>query len=44
MRAVDIADKFALFAERWRPKLVAELDGQEVKLVKVKGIFPLARP
>lgn len=32
--------KFALFSEQWRPKLVAELNGQEVKLAKVEGEFP----
>jgi mannose-6-phosphate isomerase-like protein (cupin superfamily) len=32
--------KFSLFEERWRPKVVAELNGQEVKIVKVQGIFP----
>jgi mannose-6-phosphate isomerase-like protein (cupin superfamily) len=24
----------------WRPKVVAELNGQEVKLVKAQGVFP----
>jgi mannose-6-phosphate isomerase-like protein (cupin superfamily) len=36
---VDINKKFALFSEYWRPKVVAELNGQEVKLVKFKGEF-----
>jgi mannose-6-phosphate isomerase-like protein (cupin superfamily) len=40
MERVNIAEKFARFAERWRPKIVAELNGQEVKLVKVLGTFP----
>ena len=40
MDKVGIADKFALFSERWRPKVVASLNGQEVKLVKVQGTFP----
>ena len=38
--AVRIDDKFALFSEHWRPKVVASLNGQEVKLVKVQGVFP----
>jgi mannose-6-phosphate isomerase-like protein (cupin superfamily) len=38
--AVNIDDKFALFSEQWRPKIVAELNGQEVKIVKVHGEFP----
>ena len=37
---VALADKFARFDEHWRPKLVAELNGQEVKLVKAQGVFP----
>jgi mannose-6-phosphate isomerase-like protein (cupin superfamily) len=32
--------KFARFSEHWRPKVVAEFTGQELKLVKVKGEFP----
>lgn len=40
MEKVSLADKFARFSEHWRPKVVAELNGQEVKLVKVKGVFP----
>lgn len=39
-QAVDIAGKFALFAEHWRPKIVAQLNGQDVRLVKVEGVFP----
>jgi mannose-6-phosphate isomerase-like protein (cupin superfamily) len=40
MDKVSLSDKFSKFAEHWRPKLVAELNGQEVKLVKVQGVFP----
>ncbi len=40
MEKVSIDAKFALFSEHWRPKVVAELNGQEVKLVKVQGTFP----
>jgi len=40
MDVVRIDDKFAAFDEHWRPKVVAELNGQEVKLVKIAGIFP----
>lgn len=36
---VDIAEKFASFSERWRPKVIAELNGQEVKVAKIKGEF-----
>lgn len=40
MDPIDIADKFSKFSEHWRPKVVASLNGQEVKLVKVQGVFP----
>lgn len=39
MEKIDIAEKFSLFSEHWRPKVVAALNGQEVKLVKFKGTF-----
>ena len=37
---VSLVDKFALLQEHWRPKVIAELNGQEVKLVKIRGVFP----
>ena len=40
MKKISLDDKFALFDEHWRPKTIAALNGQEVKLVKVKGEFP----
>ena len=36
---VNLSEKFALFDEHWAPKIVAELNGQLVKLVKLKGEF-----
>jgi len=40
MERVNIAEKFTRFGEHWKPKIIAELNGQEVKLVKVLGTFP----
>jgi mannose-6-phosphate isomerase-like protein (cupin superfamily) len=37
---ISLAESFARFGERWQPKIVAELNGQEVKLVKIQGTFP----
>ena len=37
---VNLNEKFALINEHWRPKVVGELNGQEVKLVKFQGEFP----
>ncbi len=39
MNKVDLKDKFSLFNEHWQPKVVGELNGQYVKLVKLKGEF-----
>ena len=39
MNKVNFAEKFASFSEHWRPKIVGELNGQEVKLAKFKGEF-----
>ncbi|HMM93807.1 cupin domain-containing protein [Phycicoccus sp.] len=36
---VDLAGKLSLFSAHWSPKVVAELDEHEVKVVKVKGDF-----
>jgi quercetin dioxygenase-like cupin family protein len=38
--AIDIAGKFAGFSEHWRPKTAAQLNGQDVRLVKTQGLFP----
>jgi mannose-6-phosphate isomerase-like protein (cupin superfamily) len=40
MNKINLDEKFALFDEHWRPKTIAALNGQEVKIVKVKGEFP----
>lgn len=37
---VDLADKFAGFSDHWRPRVAARLNGQDVRLVKVQGVFP----
>lgn len=39
MEKVNIAQKLSLFTEHWSPKIVGELNGQLVKLVKLKGEF-----
>lgn len=37
---INLAEKFALFDEHWRPKTIAVLNGQEIKIIKVLGEFP----
>ena len=39
MEKVNLREKFDLFGERWSPKIVGELNGQQVKLVKFLGPF-----
>jgi mannose-6-phosphate isomerase-like protein (cupin superfamily) len=39
MEKISLAQKLALFDEHWSPKIVAELNGQHVKLVKFQGAF-----
>ncbi len=39
MEKVNLNRKFGLFSEYWSPKVVGELNGQQVKLVKLKGEF-----
>ncbi len=40
---VALEEKFAAFREHWRPKIVAQLNGQDVRVVKVQGVFPWHR-
>jgi len=40
MNKIGLDEKFTLFSEYWQPKTIAALNGQEVKLVKVRGEFP----
>jgi len=39
MEKVNLHDKLDLFREYWNPKIVGELNGQLVKLVKFRGPF-----
>ena len=39
MEKINLAEKLSLFKEQWSPKIVGELNGQMVKLVKFKGPF-----
>ena len=36
---VNLAEKFALFTEQWSPKVVGELNGQQVKIARIGGEF-----
>jgi len=39
MEKVNLAEKLSLFNDYFSPKVVGELNGQQVKLVKFKGEF-----
>lgn len=39
MEVINLNQKFGLFNDHWSPKIVGELNGQEIKLAKVKGEF-----
>jgi len=36
---INIMNKFSLFKEEWTPKIIAELNGQYVKVCKLKNDF-----
>jgi mannose-6-phosphate isomerase-like protein (cupin superfamily) len=36
---INIKNKLSLFTDYWNPKIIGELNGQYVKLVKLKGEF-----
>ncbi len=39
MKPIDIKEKLAQFSEYWSPKIIGELNGQVVKVAKLKGEF-----
>jgi len=39
MDKVNLAEKLAMIGDHWNPRIVGELNGQHVKLVKFQGEF-----
>jgi mannose-6-phosphate isomerase-like protein (cupin superfamily) len=39
MEKINIREKLALFSDHWNPRVVGELNGQHVKVVKFQGEF-----
>jgi mannose-6-phosphate isomerase-like protein (cupin superfamily) len=39
MDKINLQDKLASFTDLWNPRIVAELNGQHVKLTKLQGPF-----
>lgn len=38
-RPINLRQKFSLFAEQWQPKVVAEMNDYQFKIVKLQGDF-----
>jgi mannose-6-phosphate isomerase-like protein (cupin superfamily) len=39
MKPIDVKSKFNLFDDHWNPRIIAELNGQQVKVAKIEGEF-----
>ena len=39
MDLIDLHEKLSLFEDHWSPRIVAAVNGQEVKLAKLQGSF-----
>jgi len=39
MDKINLLEKFSKFSEHWSPKIIGELNGQQVKLAKFQGEF-----
>lgn len=38
-KAINLAEKFGLFSEPWQPKVVAEMNDYQFKIVRLEGDF-----
>ena len=39
MKKINLAEKFKLIDQHWSPRILAELNGQHVKIAKIMGSF-----
>jgi mannose-6-phosphate isomerase-like protein (cupin superfamily) len=39
IKKINLSEKLSQFADHWNPRIVAELNGQHVKLAKLEGEF-----
>jgi mannose-6-phosphate isomerase-like protein (cupin superfamily) len=39
VQKIDINEKLECFSDHWSPRIIASLNGQEIKLAKFKGAF-----
>ena len=38
-QAINFADKLSLFSEQWAPKVIAQMNDYQIKIVKIQGDF-----
>jgi mannose-6-phosphate isomerase-like protein (cupin superfamily) len=38
-KAINLGEKFVLFTEQWQPKVIAEMNDYQFKVVKLQGDF-----
>lgn len=38
-KAINLEEKFSLFHDQWAPKVIAEMNDYQFKIVKIKGDF-----
>jgi hypothetical protein len=43
MESININNKLDLITDLWKPRVIAELNGQHVKISKVKGKYCLVK-
>ena len=39
MKPINLQQKLSLFEDHWHPRIIGELNGQHVKIAKLKGTF-----
>lgn len=39
MHKINLTEKLSLFSDHWNPRIIGELNGQQVKLAKFQGEF-----
>ena len=39
MQKISLSDKFSKFTDHWAPRVIAEVNDHQLKLVKIKGDF-----
>jgi len=38
-QAVNFSEKLSLFSEQWAPKVIAQMNDYQIKIVKIEGDF-----